>query len=198
MPLTLFGVYLCIVYKVWIDFGFPPCSEPLFLPPSTVHSFPMVWFSSVQLLICAHSLWPHGLQHSRPPSPSPTPGTCSNSCPLSQWCHPTLGRVAWSYLWGQLATSKGSWLYWEKKMTFKQGLWKLLPQRKWWWICEPVVYFLSGLCVLKHSSIFLKKKLFLTTPWDMCSSRPRIEPHPPVLEAQTFNHWTTREVPPVP
>ena len=90
MPLTLFGVYLCIVYKVWIDFGFPPCSEPLFLPPSTVHSFPMVWFSSVQLLICAHSLRPHGLQHSRPPSPSPTPGTCSNSCPSSQWCHPTI------------------------------------------------------------------------------------------------------------
>ena len=35
------------------------------------------------------SLWPHGLQHSRLPCPSPTPGACSNSCPLSQWCHPT-------------------------------------------------------------------------------------------------------------
>ena len=29
----------------------------------------------------------HGLQHSRLPCPSPTPRTCSNSCPLSQWCH---------------------------------------------------------------------------------------------------------------
>ena len=36
------------------------------------------------------SLWPHGLQHTRPPCPSPTPGVYSNSCPLSQWCHPTI------------------------------------------------------------------------------------------------------------
>ena len=33
-----------------------------------------------------NSLWPHGLKHTRPPCPSPTPGACSNSCPLSQWC----------------------------------------------------------------------------------------------------------------
>ena len=36
------------------------------------------------------SLWFHGLQYSRPPCPSPTPGIYSNSCPLSQWCHPTI------------------------------------------------------------------------------------------------------------
>ena len=35
-------------------------------------------------------LRPHGLQHSRPPCPSPTPRVCSSSCPLSQWCHPTI------------------------------------------------------------------------------------------------------------
>ena len=33
------------------------------------------------------SLWPHRLQHVRLPCPWPTPGACSNSCPLSQWCH---------------------------------------------------------------------------------------------------------------
>ena len=38
----------------------------------------------------SNSLWPHGLQHTRPPCPSPTPGVYSNSCPLSQWCHPTI------------------------------------------------------------------------------------------------------------
>ena len=32
----------------------------------------------------------HGLQHNRPPYPSPTPGVYSNSCPLSWWCHPTI------------------------------------------------------------------------------------------------------------
>ena len=36
------------------------------------------------------SLQPHGLQHSRPPCPSPTPRVYSNSCPLSRWCHPTI------------------------------------------------------------------------------------------------------------
>ena len=32
----------------------------------------------------------YGLQHARHPCPSPTPRACSNSCPLSQWCHPTV------------------------------------------------------------------------------------------------------------
>ena len=35
------------------------------------------------------SLQPHGLHHTRPPCPSPTPRVYSNSCPLSRWCHPT-------------------------------------------------------------------------------------------------------------
>ena len=39
-------------------------------------------------LVMSDSLWPHGLQHARPPCPSPTPRVYSNSCPLSQWCHP--------------------------------------------------------------------------------------------------------------
>ena len=34
------------------------------------------------------TLWPHDLQHTRLSCPSPTSGTCSNSCPLSWWCHP--------------------------------------------------------------------------------------------------------------
>ena len=42
---------------------------------STVQSLNHVW------------LWPHGLQHARPPCPSPTPGVYSNSCPLSWWFH---------------------------------------------------------------------------------------------------------------
>ena len=35
-------------------------------------------------------VWPHGLQHARPPCPSPTPRVYPNSSPLSQWCHPTI------------------------------------------------------------------------------------------------------------
>ena len=40
--------------------------------------------------VVSDSLRPHGLQHSRLPCPSPSPGVCLNSCPLSQWCHPTI------------------------------------------------------------------------------------------------------------
>ena len=36
------------------------------------------------------TLRPHGLQRPSLPSPSPTPGTCTNSCPSSRWCHPII------------------------------------------------------------------------------------------------------------
>jgi len=40
--------------------------------------------------VVSNSLWPHGLQHARPPCLSPMPGVYSNSGLLSQWCHPTI------------------------------------------------------------------------------------------------------------
>ena len=54
----------------------------------------MIALYSASLLL-SHSvvfncLLPHGLQHARLPCPSPSPGACSNSYPLSQWCHPTI------------------------------------------------------------------------------------------------------------
>ena len=50
------------------------------------------WLSSVQFSrsVVSDALWPHGLQHARPPCPSPTPRVCSNSCPLSRWCYLTI------------------------------------------------------------------------------------------------------------
>ena len=50
----------------------------------------------------SNSLWPHGLQHTRLPCPSPTPRVYSNSCPLSQWCHLIISSsviLFSSYLW---------------------------------------------------------------------------------------------------
>ena len=41
-------------------------------------------------LVMFDSLRPHGLQHARPPCPSPTPRVYPNSCQLSWWCHPTI------------------------------------------------------------------------------------------------------------
>ena len=51
----------------------------------------MSQFNSVSVF--SFSLQPHGLQHARLPCPSPTPGVCSNSCPLSQWCHPDISSA---------------------------------------------------------------------------------------------------------
>ena len=57
------------------------------------HLTPLSQVSSVLLLLFSHrvvsySLWPHGLQQL--PCPSPTRRVCSDSCPLSWWCHPTI------------------------------------------------------------------------------------------------------------
>ena len=46
-----------------------------------------VWFTRS---VMPDSVQLHGLQHPKPPCPSPTPWVYSNSCPLSQWCHPTI------------------------------------------------------------------------------------------------------------
>ena len=56
---------------------------------ATVHAVPK---NSVQFSrsVVSDSLQRHGLQHTRLPCPSPTPGVYSNSCPLSQWCHPII------------------------------------------------------------------------------------------------------------
>ena len=68
----------------------------------TLHAATKIWlsqitnqylrFSSVQFShsVLSDSLRPHGLKHSRPLCPSPTPRVYSNSCPLSWWCHPTI------------------------------------------------------------------------------------------------------------
>ena len=76
-PLLLFHFYLednCFTVLCW------------FLPNININQ-PSVQFSCS---IVSNSLQPHGLQQARPPCPSPTPRTCSNSCPLSQWGHPTM------------------------------------------------------------------------------------------------------------
>ena len=56
-------------------------------------------FHSLQLSrsVVSDSLQPSGLQHARLPCPSPTPRAYSNSCPSSQWCHPTISSSVVSF-----------------------------------------------------------------------------------------------------
>ena len=65
--------------------------------------------------VVSNSLWLHGPQHARPPCPAPTPGACSHSCPLSQWCHPTISTSAVLFSYAKPFTTSGSfpmsWLF---------------------------------------------------------------------------------------
>ena len=65
-----------------------PETEEWILNHWITREVPSVQFSSVTQSCL--TLQPHGLQHARPPSPSPTPGVYSNSRPSSRWCHPTI------------------------------------------------------------------------------------------------------------
>ena len=65
-------------------------SEILFQRPQRRPSKRVLWSVQFSDSVVSDSLRPHGQQHARPPCPSQTPGACSNSCPLSWWCHPTI------------------------------------------------------------------------------------------------------------
>ena len=58
-----------------------PCNHPPQGPPARSSGWCSVQFSHS---VSSNSLQPHGLQHARPPCPSPTPGACSDSCPSSR------------------------------------------------------------------------------------------------------------------
>ena len=53
-------------------------------------TWPLFLIVQLSSSVVSNSLWPHGLQHTRLPCPSPTPRDYSNSCPSSWWCHPTI------------------------------------------------------------------------------------------------------------
>ena len=70
--------------------SYPPVSSYA----HSVYVWGIIYFARIiivlQLLSCVWVFMTHGLQHARLPCPSLTPGACSNSCPSSQWCHPTI------------------------------------------------------------------------------------------------------------
>ena len=92
-----------------LSFHFNPkerqCQRMFKLPHNYTHlicskfskpAFNSTWTKNFQMFsqfshsVMSNSLQPHGLQHTRPPCPSRTPGVYPNSCPSSQWCHPTI------------------------------------------------------------------------------------------------------------
>ena len=83
---------MLLSFSVWIR-KFLECFT------ATLHEAQKLNFSKIKIIgigsvqfsrsAMSDSLRPHGLQHARLPCLPPSPGVCSNSCPLSQWCHPT-------------------------------------------------------------------------------------------------------------
>ena len=68
------------------------CESPTLYNPSTLRTDNLFgWLFSRQVM--SDSLWPYGLQHARIPCFSPS-GVCLSSCPLNQWCYPTISSSA--------------------------------------------------------------------------------------------------------
>ena len=72
------------------------------------------WLLLFSHSVVFHSLWTRGLQQARLPCPSPSPGTCSNSCLLSRWCHPTISPsiIPFSYCLQSFSASRSFLIRW--------------------------------------------------------------------------------------
>ena len=88
--------YMCLLFSKYLNKPINVLRVPRQLNVRVIIHFPnlrnWVTLSSVQLsrFLMSDSFPSHGLQHTRLPCPLPTPAACSNSCPSSRWCHPTI------------------------------------------------------------------------------------------------------------
>ena len=90
------------------------------------------WLGPITLLlplfshwVVSSSLWLHRLQHARLPCPSPSPRVCSNSCPMSQWCYPTISSFT--------APSP-------LPITWKHAKWYMVIRHTWYLVAEEYLY----------------------------------------------------------
>ena len=85
---SLLEMWFCLRWTWYVCSNLMPRPHRVsWLPFQMLKICPSVHFSCS---VMSDSLQPYGLQHARLPCPSPTPRTCSNSCSLSRWCHPTI------------------------------------------------------------------------------------------------------------
>ena len=90
IPWTVYSMESQRVGHDWVTFTYTLFLKCIwkFIFPKTHSSVKIIQFNSVTL--SCPTLQPHGVQDTRLPCPSPTSGACSNSCPSSWWCHPTI------------------------------------------------------------------------------------------------------------
>ena len=89
--MRVWGSRCKLLYREWITARCYYISQELYSIPGDKPQWKRIYV--VVLFSCSilsDFLWPHGLQHTRLPYPSLSRRVCSNSCPLSWWCHPTI------------------------------------------------------------------------------------------------------------
>ena len=119
-------------------------------------------------------LWPHGLQHTRLPCLSPSPRVCSNSCPSSRWCHPTISSSVVPFSCAQSFPASGSfpmsWLFPSGSQSIGASASALvLPMNIQGWF----PFGLNGLIFLQSKGL---SRVFSSTTVqiaELISSRPR-------------------------
>ena len=90
----------------------------LYLQERSAHLIPNQCSVQFSHTVMSNSLRPHGMQHARPPCPSPTPRLYSNSCPLSRWYHPTISSSVVPFSCLQSFSASGSF---QMSQLFKSG-----------------------------------------------------------------------------
>ena len=141
--------------------------------------------------VMSNSLWPHGLQHPRPPCSSPTPGVYSNSCLLSLWLHPTISSSVVpfsSYLQSFLAS--GSF---QMNQFFARC--EIESKKCYWfsrvWLSDHMGCSPPGSSV--HGILQARILEWITIPFSRGSSRPRGWTQASRIPGRFSTIWATRE-----
>ena len=138
-----------------------------------------VLYMYVQSLNRVNSLQPHGLQHARLPCPSQSPGVCSNSCPLTWWCHPTISSSADPFSFCPFSLSWHQDIFQWAKPSFQVGkVWSfsfsINPSSKHSGLIDwfDLLVIQGPLkCLLQHSSLktsTLRSSAFLWSNYHIC------------------------------
>ena len=172
----------------------------MYMPTSKLGVFFLLSGHSVM----SDSLWLHEPQHARPPCPSPSPGACSDPCPLSRWCHSTISSsvvpfssrlqsfpASGSFLMSQLFTSGG------QSIEAAVSTLVLLMNIQGWFILgwtgciqgmlkSLLHHHSSKASILRHSAFFMimLKESFLSLPLFFL-----LQTHPRAQMNQEENKW---------
>ena len=118
----------------------------------------------------SYPFWPHGLQHARLSCTSLSPGVCSNSCSLCQWCHPTISSSVGSFSFPEPFTASGLLMLFASggQSIGASASASVLPINSQGWFPSGLVW--SPCCPRYFSSSTIQKYQFFSTPPSLWSN----------------------------